>query len=98
MMQEVRTEEKRTSKIPHNIIMEDRKSLSISGVVDVDSFDEQTVVLFTDLGELCIRGSNLHINKISVETGELTMEGNISSLAYTEQMKKSGSMLSKLFR
>ena len=91
-------EEKRTIKLPHNVIMEDRKSLSISGVSDIDSFDEQTVVLFTDMGELTVKGFNLHINKLNVETGELTMEGEVCSLSYSDQERREGGFFSNLFK
>jgi len=85
-------------KSPHNLILEGRKKLSISGVSDVDSFDDQTVVVYTDLGELCVRGQNLHIGKLSIESGELSVEGEVSSLVYTDQQKNSGGFFSKLFK
>ena len=58
-------------KMPHNLVLEDRKKLNVSGVCDVDSFDEETIVVYTQMGELTVRGNDLHINKLSVETGEL---------------------------
>ncbi len=92
-------EEKRTTvKMPHNVIMEDRRNLTISGVSDIDSFDEQTVVLFTEMGELTVKGDDLHINKLNVETGELTMEGEIASLEYSEEERKSSGLFSRLFK
>ena len=91
-------EEKRAVKIPHNLILENRKFLNISGVSDVDSFDEQNVVVYTDLGQLIIRGNGLHVNKLSVESGELTVEGEIDSLAYTESKASGGGFFSKIFR
>ena len=71
---------------------------SISGITDVDSFDEQAVVVYTDLGLLTIRGSSLHINRLSIETGELSVEGEISSLTYTDAQPKNASFFSKVFR
>ena len=62
-------EEKKAPAMPHNLILEDRRTLTVSGVSDVDSFDEQTVVVFTDMGELTVRGTDLHINRLSVEVG-----------------------------
>ena len=91
-------DEKRISAVPHNLVLEDRRLLTVSGVSDVDSFDEETVVVFTDLGELTVRGSNLHINRLSVEVGELTVEGNIAALIYSEDTPKSGGFFSKVFR
>ena len=84
--------------MPHSIIMENRKLLTATGVSDVDSFDEQSVTAYTDLGELSIRGNGLHISKLNVETGDLTIEGEIISLTYSENRSSSGGLLSKLFR
>lgn len=84
--------------IPHSIVLEDRKRLSVSGVTDVVSFDEETVILATDLGELIIHGFNLHINRIDVESGDLSLEGEVSSLAYTDNQPVSGGFFGRLFR
>ncbi len=92
------TDDRNSISMPHNLIMEDRRSLSISGVSDVDSFDEQTVVVFTDLGELTVHGTQLHISKLSLEIGELLMEGNISSLTYSDEQPKSVGFFNKVFR
>lgn len=91
-------DEKRVTAMPHNLVLEDRRLLTVSGVSDVDSFDEETVVVFTDLGELTVRGSNLHINRLSVDVGELTVEGNIAALIYSDEAPKSGGFFSKVFR
>lgn len=91
-------DERKTQSMPHNLVLEDRKLLTVSGVSDVDSFDEETVVVFTDLGELTIRGSDLHINRLSVEVGELSVEGNISALIYSDEVPKSGGFFSRVFR
>ncbi len=84
--------------IPHNCILEDRKRLSVSGVNDVDSFDEAVIVARTDFGELTVSGERLHITKLSLEVGELAIEGNIHSLTYTDVAEKSGGFFSKVFR
>lgn len=91
-------EERKTAVMPQNLVLEDRRLLTVSGVSDVDSFDEETIVIFTDLGELTVRGSNLHINKLSIEIGELTVEGNIAALIYSDEAPKSGGFFSKVFR
>lgn len=83
-------EEKTQMKLPHNVVLEDRKHLSISGVMDIDNFDEQTAVVYTQLGELTIKGYDLHVSKLNVETGELSMDGEIWSMSYTEVQKKAG--------
>ena len=89
--------EKKTG-MPHNLILEDRKKLVVSGVEDVDSFDEETVVVYTGLGELTVRGSGLHINKIDVEAGELSLEGQIDSLSYADQPAARGGFFARMFR
>ena len=91
-------EEKKTNSMPHNLVLEDRRLLTLSGVSDVDSFDEETVVVFTDYGELTIRGSDLHINRLSVEVGDLTVEGKISALVYSQEASPKGGFFSKVFR
>ena len=90
-------EEKQKTALPHNIIMEGRKMLRVSGVCDVDSFDEQTVIAFTDMGELTIRGEDIHISKLNIDTGELSLEGNFYALSYADSTKQSG-FFARLFR
>ncbi len=83
----------------HNLILENRNILSLTGVTDVDNFDERTIVLFTQLGELTIQGRDLHINSMSVETGNLSVEGDIWSLVYGDKdKKKAPTFFSKLFK
>ena len=72
--------------------------IHVSGVEDVDSFDEQTVVASTGLGQLVIRGRDLHICKLNLESGELQVEGEFSALAYTDNHAGKGGFLSKMFR
>lgn len=92
-------EEKKVMKKAHNVIIESRKNITVTGVMDIDSFDEESVILFTELGELAIKGVNLHINKIDVNSGDLSMEGEIESLTYSESgPQKASGFFSKLFR
>ena len=90
------TDDKKMVKLPHSIIMEDRKKLSVSGVTDIDSFDEQTIIAITDLGELTIRGWNLHITRLNLEQGELLVDGEISSLTYTDVRPQAKGFFAKL--
>lgn len=84
---------------PHNLILENRKKLTISGVTDVDNFDEKTIILYTHLGELTINGKNLHVNEISVETGDMSIDGDIWAITYGDKDRKSSlSFFGKLFR
>ena len=69
----------------HQIIMNDCLSLVITGVTDADSFDERSVRLFTECGELTIFGEELHVNEMNVETGSLTVEGSVTALIYGDR-------------
>ena len=88
------------SSIIQNIILENRSKLSISGVLDVLSFDDQVVILETDLGLLTVKGENLRINKLSIDTSEVIVEGDISTLGYSDKSteKNSVSFLGKIFK
>lgn len=83
-----------------NLVLENREKLSISGVLDVLSFDDQVVMVETELGLLTAKGQNLRINKLSIDTSEVIIEGDVSYLAYSEgtQNKSSGGLLSKIFK
>lgn len=83
--------------IPQNIIIENRSKMSISGVSDVENFDENTVVLYTNRGLLTVRGAGLHIERLSLETGELAVEGTIDGIEYSEETVNGG-FWSRLFR
>lgn len=83
----------------HSIIAENRRKLSISGVTDIDSFDENTVLLYTTMGELTIKGSDLHVNDLSVTNGEMNIEGEIDAVIYGDKDLRSPlSFISRLFR
>lgn len=84
-----------------NLILENRGKLSISGVLDVLSFDDQVVIVETELGLLTVKGDNLRINKLSIDTSEVIVEGDISSLTYSDSKtseKSKGSLISKIFK
>ena len=92
------TDDKKGSAV-HNVIMENIKSLTISGVTDVDCFNERCINLYTQLGELVIKGRDLHINEVSVDTGDMTVEGDIWALIYGDKDKHGAvSLIGKLFR
>ncbi len=88
-----------TANLHHNLILEDRANINLSGVTDVDCFDERTIRLYTQLGELVIKGRNLHIDSVSVETGDMRISGDVWSLQYGDRDRKGPlSALGKLFR
>ena len=101
VMEEKRVMENNSfSNIIQNIVIENRKKLSVSGVKDVLSFDDQIVILETELGLLTVKGENLRINKLSLDTSEVTIDGTIYQLAYSEKdsMEKDGGFLGKIFK
>ncbi len=86
-----------------NLVLENREKLSISGVVDVLSFDDQVVMVETELGLLTVKGENIRINKLSIDTSEVIVEGNISHMSYNDNSgnatsKSGGSLISKIFK
>ena len=87
-----------TLKLPHNLILEDRKKLTVSGVQDVDCFDESLVVLFTNMGKLTVRGRGLHVNAFDVSTGEFSREGDISGVEYSDEVKGKSGFFARIFR
>ena len=70
------------NNVVQNIVLENREKLSISGVLDVLSFDDQIVILETELGLLTVKGENLRINKLSLDTTEVVINGEIYNLGY----------------
>ncbi len=92
------TDEKKMPKLPHSVIMEDRRKLSVTGVTDIDSFDEQTIIAITDMGEITIRGWGLHITKLNLEQTELLVDGEISSLTYTDTRPQAKGFFAKMMR
>ena len=88
------------NNVVQNLVLENRNKLSVSGVKDVLSFDDELVVMETDLGLLTIKGDNLKINKLSIDTGDVVVEGEISNLGYNNHSKKNeeGGILSKIFK
>ena len=89
------------NKKAHKVSMNNRRNVSITGVNDVLSFDVKEVLLETELGILMMKGADLHISRLSLEKGEVDVEGKIDSLTYSEHdsfAKKSESLLGKLFK
>ena len=81
---------------PHHVIMEDRSRLSITGVEDVISFDETEIITRTGQGNLIIRGEGLHIGKLTLDSGEASVDGTVRELCY-EEPSPVGGFWAKLF-
>ena len=91
--------ENKLEELKSKITLENRKKLILTGVEEVISFDEEKILLNTNLGFLTIKGSDLKMNKLNLENNELVVEGRIIALVYseTDAMKKSG-MFGKIFK
>ena len=81
----------------HAVALADRKQLSVTGVEDVDCFNEQLVVLRTSQGTLTVAGAGLNLSALSLEDGRVEVEGEVDALEYTGGGKKGGA-LGRLFR
>lgn len=94
-------EKKRLSNDGHKVIMDNREKLNITGVIDVLSFDEESIACETELGILYIKGENLHVGKLNLDEGELFVEGDIDILEYTTEAlggKGKNSLFGKIFK
>lgn len=83
-------------QLPHKLTMNERKSLSMTGVTEVVSFDDTAVVLHTALGTLVVQGSQLQLKTLVPEGGQVSVEGQISALVY-EEPRQGGGWLHRLF-
>ncbi len=94
-------EQKKIANAIQNIILENREKLNVSGVLDVLSFDDQIIIVETELGLLTIKGENLKINKLNIDTSDITLDGYISSLTYSESdsfKKNASGLIGKIFK
>lgn len=93
-MDEIRTR-------PHKLVLENRSAGTITGLRDIVSFDENQIVLDTDMGLLTIKGKNLHVSRLTLDKGEADVDGDIDSLVYSsnDSYRKSGeSLFARLFK
>jgi sporulation protein YabP len=83
-------------ELPHTLTLDNRRLLRVTGVTEVERFDEQAVVLHTARGVLLVRGENLHMQTLSIDGGQVSVDGTITALMY-EEPQKPGGFLSRLF-
>lgn len=83
-----------------NLTLENRKKLVLSGVVEVISFDDRSIILDTTLGTLTVRGQDLKMNKLDVQNGDIIILGQVNSCIYTttESKKDKENIIARLFR
>ena len=83
---------------PHLLTLDARSKLNISGVEEVESFDEQEIVMRTVTGGLVVTGEGLSVSRLSVENGDVNVNGRIDALRYENPSEERRSLWSKLFR
>lgn len=81
----------------HRLWVEERERLAVTGVEEVESFDEGCVVMSTGRGRLIVRGSGLHVEQLSLDGGQLRLEGSVDSLSYEDDGPGRGGLLARLF-
>ncbi len=81
----------------HHLEVEGREKLTVSGVENVERFDETGIVMSTTAGVLVVTGEDLHIGKLSLDGGELHVDGRIDSISYEEPLQGKGGLLHRLF-
>lgn len=84
-------------QLPHKLTLNERSSLTMTGVTEVVSFDDTMVLLRTGLGELTVQGQGLQLKTLSLDGGQVAVDGNISALIY-EEPRQHGGLLHRLFR
>lgn len=81
-----------------NLVLHNRASLSVSGVTEVCGFDENSVSMVTVLGDLLVKGKTLRISRLSLDVGEVDVEGTVDCLEYTKLRRKRESFLTRIFK
>lgn len=82
----------------HNFVCKERKYLELSGIKNVERFDENEFLMETTLGWMMVKGSELALNKLDTEHGDVIIKGNINSIEYTSAHKNKEPLLTRLFR
>ncbi len=84
----------------HKVCIDGRKKLLVTAVEDVESFDDEKIVILCDMGTMTVTGEDFKINKLNVEDGELIIEGEVDEVLYSDRAydKKEGGFFGKLFR
>ena len=89
------------NKLTHKVSLSNRRTCNLTGVSDVLSFDENEIILETDQGMLMIKGNELHVNRLTLDKGEVDVDGRIDSFTYSENAgygAKGESLLARLFK
>ena len=87
-----------TGKMPHNIVIENRKSVTATGIRSIVSYDSESATLETDLGTLIVGGEGITVSELSVRTGEVRIGGELEYIHYTQPRREPTSLLKRLMR
>lgn len=93
--------EERQMPKAHKVVFNNRKSGMVTGVLDVISFDLNEILLETELGLLTVKGTDLHVNRLNLEKGEVDLAGNVDSFAYSgsnQSVRHEDGFFAKLFK
>jgi len=86
----------------HNVVLYNRKQLTVSGVIRVDNFNDNIIVLITEAGQMTVEGENLHISKLLLESGNMEIDGDVAAIFYADEAdsdsRKPKRLLSKIFK
>jgi sporulation protein YabP len=98
MMREYDENKKAMRVRAHSVMLENRERAVFSGVEDVESFNEDEVILVTEAGVIALVGQGLHISKLNLDDGQLVVEGYIQGVDYEQMPQQKQGLLSKLFK
>ena len=92
--------EEKALENPHKLTLDDRNRLTMTGVKEVESFDEEKVVIITEMGTMTVSGAEFRISRLNVDNGELIIEGEVDEIAYSNTVRddRSGGFFGRLFR
>ena len=89
--------EEKSLEVPHRLTLDSRNRLTLTGVTEVESFDEAMIVLHTTRGTLVIHGSGLHLQLLSLDGGQVHVDGTVDSMTYENEVREAGSFFARLF-
>ncbi len=84
--------------LPHSLIIDGRKSISVTGVTESDNFNDEEIILYTSYGQITIKGENLQISVLNTESGDVTASGKVNSVTYSDRTEKRQGFFSKVLR
>ena len=84
-------------ELPHKLTLDGRNRLNLTGVTEVESFDESMIVLHTTRGTLVIRGNGLHLQLLSLDGGQVHVDGTVDTMTYEDDAKEAGGFFARLF-